>query len=247
MSETSPSFPQPAVVLHGVDKAFRNGDQVTSVLRKADFTARAGGMTFLVGPSGCGKTTLLSVLCGTLATDAGEVRVLGQDLHRMSGAALTRFRALHVGFIFQQFNLIPTLTVAENVAIPLRIQGVASGTAILKARRMLEEVDLADKGDERPFRLSGGQQQRVAIARALVHRPDLVVCDEPTSALDSLTGQRVLELLRNASGTGGRTVIVVTHDPRIYRHADSMAEMEDGRIQRVLETPSAIAAAHPVT
>jgi putative ABC transport system ATP-binding protein len=239
-----PSASEPAVLLRAVNKSFRNGEQVTPVLKQVEFAARAGEMLFVTGPSGCGKTTLLSVLCGTLNADSGEVHTLGQALHRLSAAQITRFRAQHIGFIFQQFNLIPSLTAAENVAVPLRIQGVSAGKALPRAKDLLARVGLAEKINERPSRLSGGQQQRVAIARALVHEPALIVCDEPTSALDSATGQQVLELLRSTTGQTNRTVIVVTHDPRVYRHANRMAEMEDGRIQRVLESPQAIAAAH---
>jgi putative ABC transport system ATP-binding protein len=239
-----PSASEPAVLLRAVNKSFRNGEQVTPVLKQVEFAARAGEMLFVTGPSGCGKTTLLSVLCGTLNADSGEVHTLGQALHRLSAAQVTRFRAQHIGFIFQQFNLIPSLTAAENVAVPLRIQGVSAGKALPRAKDLLARVGLAEKINERPSRLSGGQQQRVAIARALVHEPALIVCDEPTSALDSATGQQVLELLRSTTGQTNRTVIVVTHDPRVYRHANRMAEMEDGRIQRVLESPQAIAAAH---
>jgi putative ABC transport system ATP-binding protein len=239
-----PSASEPAVLLRAVNKSFRNGEQVTPVLKQVEFEARAGEMLFVTGPSGCGKTTLLSVLCGTLNADSGEVHTLGQALHRLSAAQVTRFRAQHIGFIFQQFNLIPSLTAAENVAVPLRIQGVSAGKALPRAKDILARVGLPEKINERPSRLSGGQQQRVAIARALVHEPALIVCDEPTSALDSATGQQVLELLRSTTGQTNRTVIVVTHDPRVYRHANRMAEMEDGRIQRVLESPQAIAAAH---
>jgi putative ABC transport system ATP-binding protein len=239
-----PSASEPAVLLRAVNKSFRNGEQVTPVLKQVEFAARAGEMLFVTGPSGCGKTTLLSVLCGTLNADSGEVHTLGQALHRLSAAQITRFRAQHIGFIFQQFNLIPSLTAAENVAEPLRIQGVSAGKALPRAKDLLARVGLPEKINERPSRLSGGQQQRVAIARALVHEPALIVCDEPTSALDSATGQQVLELLRSTTGQTNRTVIVVTHDPRVYRHANRMAEMEDGRIQRVLESPQAIAAAH---
>ncbi len=226
--------------LSGVDKSFRNGEQVTPVLRQVEFTALAGEMLFIVGPSGCGKTTLLSVLCGTLNADAGEVNTLGHALHRLPAAAVTRFRARHVGFIFQQFNLLPTLTAAENVSIPLRIQGVSAAKAIPRAKEMLARVGIPEKANERPANLSGGQQQRVAIARALIHEPPLIVCDEPTSALDSVTGHQVMELLRHTASDGQRTVIVVTHDPRTYEYADRIAEMEDGRIMRV--SPSSHAA-----
>jgi putative ABC transport system ATP-binding protein len=225
--------PATAVRLTGVDKSFRNGAQVTPVLNQVDFAANDGEMLFVVGPSGCGKTTLLSVLCGTLNADAGEINTLGHELHRLSAASITRFRARNIGFIFQQFNLLPTLTAAENVAVPLRIQGVSARKALPRAREMLDRVGIPDKADEPPSRLSGGQQQRVAIARALVHEPPLIVCDEPTSALDSVTGHQVMDLLRDTARGGARTVIVVTHDPRIYHYADRVAEMEDGRILRV--------------
>lgn len=230
LSTNEPEF---AVRLSGVDKSFRIGDQITPVLKQVEFTAHVGEMIFVVGPSGCGKTTLLSVLCGTLDTDAGEVQALGNELHKLSASAITRFRARNVGFIFQQFNLFPTLTVAENVAVPLRIQGVPATQANMHAKEMLDRVGILEKADERPTRLSGGQQQRVAIARALVHEPSLIVCDEPTSALDSVSGQQVMELLLEVASVGRRTVIVVTHDPRIYSYADRIAEMEDGQILRI--------------
>ena len=229
--------PELAVQLRGVDKSFRSGDQVTPVLAKIDFEARVGEMIFIVGPSGCGKTTLLSVLCGTLKADAGEVTALGHALHDLPQSRITQFRACNVGFIFQQFHLLPTLTAAENVAVPLRIQGVSAGKALPRARELLARVGIPEKANERPSRLSGGQQQRVAIARALVHEPALIVCDEPTSALDSATGHQVMDLLRDTARGSQRTVIVVTHDPRIYQYADRVAEMEDGRILRVT-TPS---------
>jgi putative ABC transport system permease protein len=219
--------------LSGVDKSFKIGDQILPVLKKVELSARDGEMVFVVGPSGCGKTTLLSVLCGTLRAEAGEVYAFGHELNKLSDAEVTRFRSRHVGFIFQQFNLFPTLTVAENVAIPLRIQGIPATKTIAQAREMLAHVGIPEKENEHPMRLSGGQQQRVAIARALVHNPSLIICDEPTSALDSVSGKQIMELLREIAGVGGRTVIVVTHDSRIYDYADRIAEMEDGRILRM--------------
>lgn len=233
-----------AVRLTRVDKAFGEGDSRTRVLKHTDFDARLGELLMLVGPSGCGKTTLLSILAGTLHADAGEINVLGYPLHTMRSGAVTRFRSNHLGFIFQQFNLIPTLTVAENVSIPLLIQGVSSSKAEKRARAMLEQVGIPEKAAQLPNKLSGGQQQRVAIARALVHEPPLILCDEPTSALDSENGLRVMELLRHVARQPDRTVIVVTHDPRIYHFADRMADMEDGRIFRVLNSPAEISAAH---
>jgi putative ABC transport system ATP-binding protein len=237
---------KPAVTATRVDKSFTNGTTVTPVLKQVEFTAFEGEMMFLVGPSGCGKTTLLSILCGTLAADRGEIEVHGQRLDQTREPALSRFRARHIGFIFQQFNLIPTLDLTMNVAVPLIICGTALRTAKKQARELLHTVGLGDKYDDLPARLSGGQQQRVAIARALVHAPDLIICDEPTSALDSKTGHQVLELLKKTAADARRTVIVVTHDHRIYPYADRMAEMEDGRIVRVLRNREEIAAAHPL-
>ena len=240
-------LPEPvALRLAGIDKAFGPSEARTVALRQADFAARLGEVMMLVGPSGCGKTTLLSILAGTLAADAGDINVLGYRLGAMSQSALTRFRRRHIGFIFQQFNLIPTLSVWENVAVPLLIQGASRNEAQSQACALLASIGLGGREYEQPGRLSGGQQQRVAIARALVHRPPLLVCDEPTSALDSHSGQQVMDLIGTFARDPHRTVIVVTHDPRIYRYADRMAEMEDGRITRVLETPSDIAATHPL-
>lgn len=231
-----------AVAVRHLRKSFRTGKQNITVLKGADLTIQKGEAFFIVGPSGCGKTTLLSLLCGTLEADDGELSVLGHDLRKMSADQLAGFRARHVGFVFQQFNLIPTLTIVENAAIPLKLNGCSAGKATKAAAAALESVGLGNMLHERPNRLSGGQQQRVAIARAIAHHPDLIVCDEPTSALDSTNGRQVMELLSASKSDGGtaRTVIVVTHDPRIYHHADRIAVMEDGTILGVLSTPQEI-------
>lgn len=243
--ESIPPDPSPAVRLTGIEKSFGTGSSITRALRHTDFEARRGEMMFLVGPSGCGKTTLLSILAGTLRADSGEVVVYGQALHEASESERTAFRMRHLGFIFQQFNLISSLSILENVSVPLVIQGKTRREAEGRAADALNRVGLGDRLHERPGKLSGGQQQRVAIARALVHDPPLIVCDEPTSALDRENGRRIMELLRDAADERDRTVIIVTHDPRIYSYADRMAEMEDGRISRLLDSPTAIAAAHP--
>ncbi|MBN1404487.1 MAG: ABC transporter ATP-binding protein [Opitutales bacterium] len=234
-----------ALELKDLCKSFGSGLSYTPVLHKAHFEARRGELLMLVGPSGCGKTTLLSILAGTLHADEGEVNVLGHPLHALSESQRTAFRSKHLGFIFQQFNLIPTIDVAENVSVPLLIQGLGNREARRRAVAMLERVGLGKRAHEKPLKLSGGEQQRVAIARALVHNPPLVLCDEPTSALDSENGVAVMELLREAANEPGRTVIVVTHDPRIYHYADRMAEMEDGRIFRVLSGAEEIRTHHP--
>jgi len=207
-------------------------------LKGVDFDARLGEMLMIVGPSGCGKTTLLSVIAGTLEFENGEIDVFNTSLHKLKNREVTNFRKQNVGFIFQQFNLIPTLSLVENVSVPLLINGERRKVAEKKARVLLDKLGLQGRGDDRPTNLSGGQQQRVAIARALVHEPRLVICDEPTSALDKETGAKIMELLREVARQPDRTVIVVTHDNRVFKYADRMTEMEDGRVQRVHESYS---------
>jgi putative ABC transport system ATP-binding protein len=218
------------VDVRGVEKHFGDGPDRIHVLKQVNLQAYSGEILMLVGPSGCGKTTLLSAIAGTLRIESGEIEVFNNPLHSMSGGALTRFRAEHIGFIFQQFNLIPTLSVADNVGVPLLIQGVSNGEARKRSRAALDAVGLGDRWKERPNKLSGGQQQRVAIARALVHEPPLVICDEPTAALDAQNGEIVLELFRNVARSPGRAVIIVTHDNRIFSYADRIARMDDGEI-----------------
>lgn len=229
----SPSAGRKVVGVNGVCKGFGKGHSRLEVLKNVNLEALTGEILMLVGPSGCGKTTLLSVIAGTLRVEAGEVVVFGEPLHRMPAAALTRFRSNHIGFIFQQFNLIPTISAAENVAVPLLIQGLPARKAVARARDMLAHVGIGDRWKERPNKLSGGEQQRVAIARALVHEPPLVICDEPTAALDAHNGEIVLELFRNVARSPDRAVIIVTHDNRIFSYADRIARMDDGEIIEV--------------
>jgi putative ABC transport system ATP-binding protein len=219
-----------AVKTSTVCKGFGQGETRTEVLKEVNFEARMGELLMLVGPSGCGKTTLLSVIAGTLAADRGEVEIFDSPLHQMDKQAVTRFRATNIGFIFQQYNLIPTLNCIENVSVLLRIQGARAAVAEKKAAEMLETVGLGKRMHHRPNMLSGGQQQRVAIARALVHNPKLLICDEPTAALDSENGAKVMEILSNVARRTDRCAIVVTHDNRIFKYADRMTFMEDGRI-----------------
>lgn len=221
-----------AVKTNTVCKGFGEGEARTEVLKEVNFEARMGELLMLVGPSGCGKTTLLSVIAGTLATERGEVEVFNSPLHRMDKKAVTQFRAANIGFIFQQYNLIPTLNCIENVSVPLRIQGAKATVAEKRAAEMLETVGLGKRMHHHPNMLSGGQQQRVAIARALVHDPRLIICDEPTAALDSENGQKVMEILKKAAAKPDRCVIIVTHDNRIFKYADRVTHMEDGRINR---------------
>ena len=231
MSDTH--TPEYAVRTVGLVKAYGKGDNLVHALKGVDFDARCGELLMIVGPSGCGKTTLLSVICGTLRFDAGSAEIFGRNLSTMSPAQLTAFRGRNVGFIFQQFNLIPSWTARENVSVPLLLNGRSPAEAAKAAAEMLEQVGLKDKLEALPTQLSGGQQQRVAIARALVHEPRLVICDEPTAALDAAAGRRVLELLRERACKPERCVIVVTHDSRIFPFADRIAEMEDGLMKTV--------------
>ena len=219
-----------AVRVEKVVKTFPNGDTPTYALRDVSFEALAGQLTMIVGPSGCGKTTLLSVICGTMEIDSGRIEVFGQDIGTMRDEEVTAFRSRNVGFIFQQFNLIPTLTLVENASVPLILQGWPYRKAEEKAASVLESLGLGKRLRSFPKQLSGGQQQRVAIARALVHEPKLIICDEPTASLDAKTGHHALELLKQSACRPDRCVIVVTHDSRIFSFADWIAEMEDGRV-----------------
>jgi putative ABC transport system ATP-binding protein len=192
-----------------------------------------GEFLVLVGPSGCGKTTLISILAGLLDPTSGDVQVLSEDLVRMSDRRKVNFRAKNIGFVFQQYNLLPALTAAENVAVPLLIDGQRRKHAVPKARELLAQVGLGERTESLPSHLSGGQQQRVAIARALIHQPRLLVCDEPTAALDAHSGQIVMELLRKVALGEDRAVIVVSHDSRVYKFGDRIVHMSDGRIEKV--------------
>lgn len=233
MPDSAPS--NVVVDVRGLEKSFGEGANRIHVLKQVNLQAHTGEILMLVGPSGCGKTTLLSAIAGTLRVESGTIEVFKKPLEKMSGGALTKFRAQHIGFIFQQFNLIPTLTITENVSVPLLIQGVSGRTASGRARAMLEKVGLGERWKERPNKLSGGQQQRVAIARALVHEPPLVICDEPTAALDAQNGEIVLDLFRQVARSADRAVIIVTHDNRIFSYADRIARMDDGEIIDVHE------------
>jgi putative ABC transport system ATP-binding protein len=233
-----------AVACTGVTKFFGTGDTRVQVLRGVDVEVAAGEITRLVGPSGCGKTTLISIVAGLLEPSAGDVRIFDRRLGDLRGDALVAFRAETIGFVFQQYNLLPSLTAAENASLPLLVQGMRRAAAVHAAREMLEAVGLGAKADSRPAQLSGGQQQRVAIARALVHRPRLLVCDEPTAALDAESGRTVMELLRRVSVDADRAVIVVTHDSRVYGYGDRIIEMDDGRVTGVT-SPTPDPEAHP--
>jgi putative ABC transport system ATP-binding protein len=221
-----------AISTNDLRKRFGNGGGVEA-LRGVNFEARLGELTFLVGPSGCGKTTLLSVITGLLDATAGDVEVLGQRAEHLPPTQRVLFRRENIGFVFQQYNLLPALTAAENAAVPLIAAGVKRKEAVDRARSLLDQLGLNGRRDALPATLSGGQQQRVAIARALIHEPRLVVCDEPTAALDHETGEAVMKLIAANAVHPDRAAIVVTHDARVFHHADVIAHMDDGQIVKV--------------
>jgi putative ABC transport system ATP-binding protein len=222
-----------AVRCRGIRKSFPSGDGAIEVLHGIDFDVPAGELTMLVGPSGCGKTTLISIIAGILSPTEGAVEVCGTRLSALRDAEKAAFRRKSIGFVFQQYNLLPALTAAENAAIPLVAAGMPLSQAAKNAGEVLARIGMGAHLNKMPSQLSGGQQQRVAIARAVVHAPQIIVCDEPTAALDAQAGKTVLEILKAAALAPGRAVIVVTHDSRIYPFAGRIAAMEDGRIQSI--------------
>ena len=227
-----------AVRCIGLTKTYGEGEDQVHALRGVDLEIYTGELLMLVGPSGCGKTTLISVIAGILERSGGECTILGEDYQKMQPEYLANWRGRHVGFVFQQFNLLPTLTAAENVAVPLLIRDKPRDEALKRAIRMLERVGLGNKVNTLPKNLSGGQQQRVAIARAIINRPSspsLLVCDEPTSALDAEAGQNIMRLLRKIAFDARRALVVVTHDSRIFKYADRIAYLSDGRVDKIVK------------
>jgi putative ABC transport system ATP-binding protein len=228
-----------AVNCTGLRKTFGEGAAAVQALRGVDLEVRTGELMMLVGPSGCGKTTLISIIAGILDQSEGECVVFGHDFRRMSQSEKTRYRGESIGFVFQAYNLIPTLTAAENASVPLLVRGENRRKANDRAREVLQQVGFNERMMlSPPTQLSGGQQQRVAIARALVHNPKLIVCDEPTSALDHETGQSVMDLLRSVALHDSRALIVVTHDARIFGFGDRIAKLDDGHVERVVNSPA---------
>jgi putative ABC transport system ATP-binding protein len=244
MTQSSGPKPDAAIQCHGIVKEFGRGETLIRVLHGIDLDVCENEMTFIVGPSGCGKTTLISIIAGILSATAGTVDLFGTRVTGLKGSALVRFRRNNIGFIFQQFNLLPALTAIENAAIPLIAQGSSEGAANAAARRFLIQLGLEKHLDKFPSQMSGGQQQRVAIARALVHEPRFIVCDEPTASLDAASGRAATELLRDAAVRPGRAVIIVTHDSRIFEFADRIVSMSDGRIEKISDAKEIAAMEH---
>lgn len=220
----------PVLRARQVSKSFQSGDLRVPVLQGLSTEIHAAELTLISGPSGCGKSTLLSLLSGLQHPDEGSVQALGQDLGGMGSRALDRFRLQHTGFVFQGFNLFPALTALEQVQLPLGYLGMNNRASQERAQAALDEVGLSHRIHMRPAQLSGGEKQRVAIARAIAKHPQLLFADEPTSALDADSGQRIIHILHDIARTHGTTVLCVSHDPRLVRHADRVLAMEDGII-----------------
>ncbi|GJL51808.1 MAG: ABC transporter [Nitrospirales bacterium] len=221
------------VKARGLCKSFGEGKARISVLKSVDLDVFMGEVLLLVGPSGSGKTTLLSVIAGILDADEGELSILDQSITTLSARAKTQFRRDYLSFVFQQYNLLPTLTAAENAAVPLFIRGVSKKEALDTAAEILAELGMSERTQSLPAKLSGGEQQRVAIARALVGDPRLLLCDEPTASLDGETGHKVVEQLQRIGRRSDRAVVIVTHDSRIFEFGDRIVHMEDGQIHQV--------------
>jgi len=219
-----------AVSCKNIFKTYGKGSSQVQALRGVNLEVNTGELLLIMGPSGSGKTTLISVIASILTQDSGSCLVFGQNLNAMPNEEKTAYRGKHIGFVFQTFNLVPMLTSAENVAIPLLLNGVPKGEAEKKAAEFLTSLGLQEKTNTSPQELSGGQQQRVAIARGCIHQPNLIVCDEPTAYLDHATGAKVMEILKATALEQDRAIIVVTHDTRIIDFADRVVHMEDGQI-----------------
>ncbi|CAA9446610.1 MAG: ABC-type antimicrobial peptide transport system, ATPase component [uncultured Rubrobacteraceae bacterium] len=227
----SPNGQPPIMVeARGVYKSYGAEDFIVHALEDVSLRIEKGSLVAVMGPSGCGKTTLLNVLSGLDEIERGEIFVAGEPLHAMNDARRTGYRARHMGFVFQGFNLMPVLSAVENVELPLLVSGAGLAVARKRALEVLEQVRLADRAHHRPNQLSGGQQQRVAIARALAGEPTIVWADEPTGNLDSDTSREVLDLLLRLNRENGQTFVVVTHDPGVGELMDRIVRMEDGRI-----------------
>lgn len=218
----------PVLQVDGVVRRYRSGADQLTVLNEVSFSLAAGERVAVVGPSGSGKSTLLGLMAGLDAPDAGRVVVEGHDLAQLSPTALARLRGQRMGFVFQSYRLLPTLTALENIAVPLELAGRRDGPAL--ARQWLERVGLAARADHLPSRLSGGEQQRIAIARALAPAPALVFADEPTGNLDSRTGAAMADLLFGLVGDQGATLVLVTHDQALAARAGRRIELSDGRL-----------------
>ena len=228
---------EPLIRVDGLAKDYVMGSNVVAALRGVTLDIAAGEFVAVMGPSGSGKSTFMNLLGCLDHPSAGSYWLGGQEVSALSGDELAAVRNRRLGFVFQHFNLLARTTALDNVALPLLYGEVPASERYPRAERRLTQIGLAERMDHHPSQLSGGQQQRVAIARALVHEPRLVVCDEPTAALDHGTGQRVMDLLRGVARQRDRSLLVVTHDARIFPFADRIAHMDDGRVERIVDPP----------
>jgi putative ABC transport system ATP-binding protein len=220
------------IVAKGVKKVYDSGKVKVEALKGVDFSVKEGEMVAVMGPSGCGKTTLLNCISGLDDITGGEIYIRGKPLSKMNDRERTRFRAEKIGFVFQAYNLLPVLTSAENVELPLLISGIQPKEARKKAAEALRSVGLEDWQNHKPAELSGGQQQRVAIARSLVNKPEIVFGDEPTGNLDSESSREIMELLKRLNKENRQSYIIVTHDYNVGRMADRIVMMRDGLIEK---------------
>jgi putative ABC transport system ATP-binding protein len=227
----------PIVRLENIDKVYRMGQVSVSALHGVSISFAQGSFWAIMGPSGSGKTTLLNLIGCLDRPTTGRCVVGGRDVNRLDDNALSDLRLTHLGFIFQDFNLIPGFTVRENLELPMYYRGVGAQVSARRARELAEQVGLGERLEHRPTELSGGQQQRVAIARALANDPPLLLADEPTGNLDSATGEQIMELLAGLQQQG-KTLIIVTHDPGVAAHAPQRLYMRDGGIERIEEAAS---------
>jgi putative ABC transport system ATP-binding protein len=221
---------QPIIKCRGIIKTYGSGENLVHALKSTDLEVFGGKLTLLVGPSGSGKTTLISIIATILTPDEGDLIVLGQDIGLMTSDEKAQFRCKHMGIVFQSLFLIPTLTVLENVALPLIVAGETEESANKRAMELLERVHLEHKALVSPSVLSKGQQQRVAISRAMINDSQIIICDEPTSALDHVAGFEIMDFLHGLAINSSKVVLVVTHDHRIFSYADRVVEMADGEI-----------------
>jgi len=218
------------IVAHKIFKVFGEGETEIQALRNVDLDIKRGDFAAIVGPSGSGKTTLLNILCGLDNVSSGEIKVSGRSLQEMSGSELAQFRREHIGLVFQAYNLIPVLTVLENIEYVMLLQHVPAAERKERVHTFLAELGLEGKENRFPAELSGGQQQRVAIARAMVSKPDIILADEPTANLDSETGGQLLEMMRKFNEELKMTFVFSTHDPQIMERAKRLITLTDGRI-----------------
>jgi putative ABC transport system ATP-binding protein len=231
-----PSAVPHAVTASALTRTYGEGDSAVHALRGVSLDLPSGQFTAVMGPSGSGKSTLMHLLAGLDTPSSGTVSVAGMDITNMKDRELTRLRRKHIGFVFQSFNLLPTLSAEENIVLPLAIAGKRPPADEIDT--LIARVGLGERRDHRPAELSGGQQQRVAIARALITRPTVLFADEPTGNLDSESGAGILQLLRDAVEIDGQTTLMVTHDPRAAAIADRVLYLADGRVVADLEQPT---------